>query len=152
MSIQTDHFVDESELVTGLLNKLLDLAASELLLDGLPVLLFLAHLEPVPREALHGLPVPLVLRHCLDLLQRLRVELDQDLSGVRHHFQPHDSRRLFHLRQQWPTDRPQEHLSLLSVLRSVFMLGAVERVGFQRNGRVGECGGAWGPVLFDFYE
>lgn len=64
----TNHATDERELVLSFFNQLLHLSASKLLLDVLPILLLLAHLEPVAREALHGLPVPLVLRYRLDLL------------------------------------------------------------------------------------
>ena len=71
--IPLDHFIDELEFILSFLDELLDLATTESLLDILPILFFLADLEPVPRETLHRLTVPFVLRHRLDLLQCLPV-------------------------------------------------------------------------------
>jgi hypothetical protein len=148
--VRTDHFADESELVASLLDELLDLATAEALLDVLPVLLLVAHLEPLRGEALHGLPVALVLRHRLDLLQRLRVQPDQHLPRVRHHIQPHDPRRLFHPRQEWPCDRPQEH-RLLGLDTSEPSTG--DR-GFcwVREKWASACGGVWVAFGWIWYE
>ncbi|KAK7302890.1 hypothetical protein RJT34_13787 [Clitoria ternatea] len=54
-----------------LFDEFLNLSTTETFLDGFPVMLLLAHLEPVPREALNGLAVPFVFWNLLDLLQCL---------------------------------------------------------------------------------
>lgn len=66
--VRTDQLGDELELVLSLYDELFDLAAAEALLDHLPVVFLAAHLQAVSGEALHVLPVALVLRHGLDLL------------------------------------------------------------------------------------
>ena len=73
----TDHVGNELELVLSLFDELLDLAAAEAFLDVLPVLLLLAHAEPVLGEALHGLAVPFIFGNLLDLFQRLAVQHNQ---------------------------------------------------------------------------
>lgn len=59
--VPLDHFVDELELVLGLFDELFDLTATETLLDDFPVLLFLAYLQAMAREALDGLTVAFIL-------------------------------------------------------------------------------------------
>ena len=83
--VRTDHFPNKSELVTRFLDELLDLAASEALLDYFPIFLLLADLQTVACEALHGLTVALILGYDLDLRQGLVIETDQDFPGVGDH-------------------------------------------------------------------
>lgn len=122
--MRTDHLGDELELVLGLLDELLDLAAADAVLDALPVVLLLADLEAVAGEGLDGLAVALVLGDGLDLLEGAGVEADEHLPRVGHHLQPHDPRRLLHgarrpqRRHPSPAaqDPPQEHPAATAVV------------------------------------
>ncbi|KAK7309926.1 hypothetical protein RJT34_07057 [Clitoria ternatea] len=51
----TNHVRNELELIASLFDEFLNLSTTETFLDGFPVMLLLAHLEAVPREALNGL-------------------------------------------------------------------------------------------------
>jgi hypothetical protein len=98
---RTDHLADELELVLGLLDELLDLAAADAVLDALPVLLLLADLEAVAGEGLDGLPVALVLGDGLDLVEGVRARVASFASPPAQSAGP--------LAQPVAQDPPEEH-------------------------------------------
>ncbi|KAK7263469.1 hypothetical protein RJT34_31060 [Clitoria ternatea] len=77
----TNHVRNELEFIARLFDEFLNLSTTETFLDRFPVMLLLAHLEAVPREALNGLAVPFVFWNLPDLLQCLAA-LQQPLQGL----------------------------------------------------------------------
>lgn len=77
------HMWDKFQLIASLFDNLFDLADTEPRLDLLDILLRFDDTHAVLRDARHVLPVRGVLRHYLDHLQCLVVELQQRLPSAR---------------------------------------------------------------------
>ena len=92
----TNHLGDQRKLISGLLDKLLDLAAPNPLFDRLPVVLLLTNLQPVLSESLYGFSVPFILGNAADFRQRFSVQIDEHFSCVGNHFKAYDPCRFLY--------------------------------------------------------